>query len=122
MLPSAEAAVSTLSEASAQVRPIRRDFSPIGYERINKTTGKRVEWDDIVKGYEYARGQYVVLTDDDGVVLGLRDDGGGAHVRGGVRRGRAADDGREGGEGESEESGVERLHGRLLLRAPCQHI
>jgi DNA end-binding protein Ku len=43
----------------------RRDFSPIGFKRYNKTTGKEVSWDDIVKGYEYQSGEYVVLTDED---------------------------------------------------------
>jgi DNA end-binding protein Ku len=43
----------------------RRDFSPIGFKRYNKTTGKDVSWDDIVKGYEYETGEYVVLTDED---------------------------------------------------------
>jgi DNA end-binding protein Ku len=43
----------------------RRDFSPIGYQRINKVTGKEVPWAEIVKGYEHADGEYVVLTDAD---------------------------------------------------------
>ena len=43
----------------------RRDFSPVGYQRINKSTGKAVDWDDIVKGYEYKKGEYVALTDED---------------------------------------------------------
>lgn len=43
----------------------RRDMAPIGYTRINKTTGKTVEWKDIVKGYEYEKGEYVVLSDED---------------------------------------------------------
>jgi DNA end-binding protein Ku len=43
----------------------KRDFSPIGYERINKKTGKEVKWEDTVKGYESAPGKYVVLTDRD---------------------------------------------------------
>jgi DNA end-binding protein Ku len=43
----------------------RRDFSPVGYQRVNKTTGKVVGWDDIVKGYEYRKGEHVVLTDED---------------------------------------------------------
>ena len=42
-----------------------RDFSPVGYQRINKRTGKEVDWNDIVKGYEYKKGDYVVLTDAD---------------------------------------------------------
>jgi DNA end-binding protein Ku len=43
----------------------RRDFSPIGFKRYNKNTGKEVSWDDIVKGYEYADDEYVVLSDED---------------------------------------------------------
>jgi DNA end-binding protein Ku len=43
----------------------RRDFSPIGFKRYNKNTGKDVSWDDIVKGYEYSEGEYVVLSDED---------------------------------------------------------
>lgn len=43
----------------------RRDFAPIGYKRINKETGKEVTWDDIVKGYEYEPGEYVVLSEED---------------------------------------------------------
>jgi DNA end-binding protein Ku len=42
-----------------------RDFSPVGYERINKSTGKSVEWQHIVKGYEFEKGQYVALSDAD---------------------------------------------------------
>lgn len=43
----------------------KRDMAPIGYERINKRTGKAVEWRDIVKGYEYEDGRYVVMSDED---------------------------------------------------------
>lgn len=43
----------------------RRDFAPIGFKRYNKATGKEVSWDDIVKGYEYRDGEYVVLSDED---------------------------------------------------------
>jgi len=42
-----------------------RDFSPVGYQRYNKRTGKVVDWGDVVKGYEYKKGQYVALTDED---------------------------------------------------------
>lgn len=42
-----------------------RDFAPVGYQRINKRSGKEVDWKDIVKGYEYKKGDYVVLTDAD---------------------------------------------------------
>ncbi|MBK8171049.1 MAG: Ku protein [Sandaracinaceae bacterium] len=43
----------------------KRDNSPIGYQRINKTTGKTVEWKDIVKGYEIEKGEFVVLDKKD---------------------------------------------------------
>jgi DNA end-binding protein Ku len=42
-----------------------RDFSPVGYQRINKSTGKEVDWAHIVKGYEYEKGHYVALSDAD---------------------------------------------------------
>ncbi len=43
----------------------KRDFSPVGYQRYNKKTGKLVEWKDIVRGYQYKKGQYVALSDED---------------------------------------------------------
>src|SRR4051812_16602577 len=43
----------------------KRDFSPVGYKRYSKESGKDVAWNDIVKGYEYEKGQYVVLSDED---------------------------------------------------------
>jgi DNA end-binding protein Ku len=43
----------------------RRDFSPIGFKRYNKSTGKEVAWENIIKGYEYQEGEYVVLSDED---------------------------------------------------------
>ena len=43
----------------------KRDFSPVGYKRYSKTSGREVDWSDIIKGYEYKPDQFVVLTDDD---------------------------------------------------------
>jgi DNA end-binding protein Ku len=43
----------------------KRDFSPVGYKRFSKKTGKEVDWSNIVKGYEYEKDQYVVLSDED---------------------------------------------------------
>jgi len=43
----------------------KRDMSPVGYQRINKTTGKPVDKDDIVKGYQYSKGRYVILSEED---------------------------------------------------------
>ncbi|GGY60218.1 non-homologous end joining protein Ku [Pseudoduganella albidiflava] len=43
----------------------KRDFSPIGFKRYNKGNNKEVAWDNIIKGYEYTSGEYVVLSDED---------------------------------------------------------
>jgi len=43
----------------------KRDLAPVGYKRYNKSTGEDVPWSEIVKGYEYQDGQYVVLSDED---------------------------------------------------------
>ncbi|HVF62452.1 MAG TPA: Ku protein [Casimicrobiaceae bacterium] len=43
----------------------KRDDAPVGYQRVNKTTGKPVEMSDIVKGYEWEKGHYVILKDED---------------------------------------------------------
>ena len=43
----------------------RRDFSRIRYRRVNEKTGKEVDWRQIVKGYQYEKGEYVALSDED---------------------------------------------------------
>ncbi len=43
----------------------RRNMKPVGFKRYNKETGEDVPWDQIVKGYEYEKERYVVLTDED---------------------------------------------------------
>jgi DNA end-binding protein Ku len=43
----------------------KRDFSRVRYQRVNEKTGKQVTWDQIVKGFQYKKGEYVALTDDD---------------------------------------------------------
>ena len=42
-----------------------KDKSPIKYERVCQRDGKPVAWEDLVKGYEYERGHFVVLTKED---------------------------------------------------------
>jgi len=42
-----------------------KDRSPINFERICQKDGKSVAWNDIVKGYEYEKGQFVVLDKED---------------------------------------------------------
>jgi DNA end-binding protein Ku len=43
----------------------KRDLGPVGYKRFNKATGEDVPWGEIVKGYEYQEGKYVVLSEED---------------------------------------------------------
>jgi DNA end-binding protein Ku len=42
-----------------------QDQSPVKYERVCIRDGKPVAWDDLVKGYEYSKGEFVILTKDD---------------------------------------------------------
>ena len=42
-----------------------KDEGRIKYERICSVDGKPVPWDEIVKGYEFEKGEYVILTDED---------------------------------------------------------
>ena len=41
----------------------KRSMDPVGYRRINKTTGEEITKENIVKGIAYEPGRYVVLTD-----------------------------------------------------------
>ena len=41
------------------------DLSPIKYERVSASSGEPVPWNEIVKGYEYEEGKFVVITDED---------------------------------------------------------
>jgi DNA end-binding protein Ku len=41
------------------------DESPVNYQRVCREEGKPVAWEDLVKGYEYEKGRFVVLTKDD---------------------------------------------------------
>src|SRR5690242_3183121 len=43
----------------------KSDLSPVNYKRVAEKDGKEVAWDQIVKGYEYAKGKYVVLQEED---------------------------------------------------------
>ena len=42
-----------------------KDEQPVRYERVCQKEGKPVAWEDLVKGYEYAKGHFVVITKDD---------------------------------------------------------
>lgn len=41
------------------------DHSPVNYKRVAEKDGKEVPWDQIVKGFEYEKGKFVVLGEKD---------------------------------------------------------
>ena len=43
----------------------KSDHSPINNKRVAEADGKEVAWGDIVRGYQYEKGKFVVLSDDD---------------------------------------------------------
>jgi DNA end-binding protein Ku len=43
----------------------KTDQSPVNYKRVAEADGKEVPWKDIVKGYEYEKGKFVVLKEED---------------------------------------------------------
>src|SRR5919201_3268569 len=43
----------------------RTDLAPIQYRRVCSAEGAEVPWGEIVKGYEYDKGKFVLITDED---------------------------------------------------------
>lgn len=43
----------------------KSDLSPVNYKRVAEVDGKEVAWEEIVKGYEYEKGKFVVLKEED---------------------------------------------------------
>jgi DNA end-binding protein Ku len=43
----------------------KRSMDRVGYKRINKTTGEDIDSENIVKGVEYEKGNYVVISDEE---------------------------------------------------------
>jgi DNA end-binding protein Ku len=42
-----------------------KDLSPVNYKRVAEKDGREVPWDEIVKGYEYEKGKFIVLNEKD---------------------------------------------------------
>ena len=42
-----------------------KDASPVDYKRVCEAEGVEVPWLEIARGYEYTKGQYVIVTDKD---------------------------------------------------------
>ena len=43
----------------------KRSMDPVGYKRINKATGKEITSENIVKGVQFEKGRYVVLSEEE---------------------------------------------------------
>jgi len=43
----------------------KKTMSPIHYKRVSEESGKEVAWEEHVRGYEYEKGKFVVLSDED---------------------------------------------------------
>jgi Ku protein, prokaryotic len=43
----------------------KRSMDPVGYKRVNKVTGKEITKENIVKGVQYEKGRYVVISEDE---------------------------------------------------------
>lgn len=43
----------------------KRSMDPVGYKRINKVTGKEIERENVVKGVQYEKGRYVVISEEE---------------------------------------------------------
>jgi DNA end-binding protein Ku len=43
----------------------KKDLSPVSYKRFCDTEDVEVPWDEITRGYEYEKGQYIEITDED---------------------------------------------------------
>jgi DNA end-binding protein Ku len=43
----------------------KKDLSPVSYKRFCDTEDVEVPWDEITKGYEYEKGQFIEITDED---------------------------------------------------------
>lgn len=61
--------VSLVSAASSESVDFdwidERTMDPVGYKRINKVTGKEVNKEHIVKGIQYEKGKYILLSEDE---------------------------------------------------------
>jgi DNA end-binding protein Ku len=43
----------------------KKDLQPIGYDKVRKDTGRHVDPDDVVRGFEIEKGRYVPIEDED---------------------------------------------------------
>ena len=56
---------TAVQEKGVGFNQLTRDGVRVRQKKVREDTGAEVQADQIVKGYEYAKGQYVTLTDDE---------------------------------------------------------
>src|SRR5688572_16181254 len=52
----------------------KEGHNPVAYEKKDKVTGETLKTDDIVKGYQYEPGQYVIVDDEDFAKVKLKSE------------------------------------------------
>jgi DNA end-binding protein Ku len=52
----------------------KKDHNPVSYEKKDKVTGETLKTDDIVKGYQYENGQYVIIDNEDFAKVKLKSE------------------------------------------------
>jgi len=57
--------ISAVQSEDLNFDMLSKEMAPIRYARIDTKTDKEVAWKDIVKGYEYTKGKYVIIDDED---------------------------------------------------------
>jgi DNA end-binding protein Ku len=57
---------SAVRDSGISFRMLDREKNcPVKYERVCKNDGEEIPWERIVKGYEYEKGKFVILEDED---------------------------------------------------------
>ena len=56
---------TAVQEKGIGFNQLTKDGVRVRQKKVREDTGAEVSGSEIVKGYEYARGQYVVITDDE---------------------------------------------------------
>lgn len=57
---------SAVRESRPRFRMLHaEDKSPVRFERVCAREGKPVAWEELVKGFEYEKGRFVVLSKED---------------------------------------------------------
>ncbi|WMJ75217.1 Ku protein [Cytophagaceae bacterium ABcell3] len=57
---------SAVGDTSLSFRQLSaKDHAPVRYKKVSSADGEELQANDIVKGYEYAKGQYLIVSEED---------------------------------------------------------